>query len=195
MSFFDRMAERNDRKFFGGQASKPSDASTDKNASLLTCLDGKPDWAGGSDRGTSGGGSGSNPIEAFDRHAIIYIFLICLVIMLIIAPVYGRPGITFGDIVGCAFLACIVVSMFYYFFKGTSITTGTYMDWKKTHPGESIWDIDSGLTSYDQNFADAIGRAAAAGRHSGPNNLTSYDKAMAHEIARNMKGGKSHGKP
>ena len=186
MSFFDRMAESNDRKFFGGQVSRSNEHNNGerKRESLLTCLDGKPDWAAG---GGSGGddGSDTNLVSAFDAHAIIYIFFICLVG----CAVFGHKGITVGDIIGCAFCFCIFGSMIYYTIKGFIITCGTYTTFKQQNPGKSIWDLDEGVTSYDQNMANAIGRACA--QHQRPSysgdGLTNYDKAMAREIARNMR--------
>jgi hypothetical protein len=183
MSYFDRLAEKNDLKCFGVQPKpkNPTKTTPAEPRSLLTCLDGKPEWANGGNHGSYG--SGTNLIVAFDNHAIFYIFAFALVFSLCFAV----PG---ADFLGLVLCLGTVVCMGYYTIKGLAITCKTASNWKRDNPGKSIFDLDGGLTSYDQNFADAIGRAvgqSCQGSNRSSSGLTSYDIAKAREIASNIR--------
>jgi hypothetical protein len=179
------MSDKYDQQLFGGQAKHNERNDAGKPESLLTCLDGKPEWAG-SGPGGGGGSDEGGGVAAFDNHAIFYISIGALFVTMCMA----QDGIRLDQIAACTFGFSMLGCFGYYTLKAIFITTGTYITWKEAHPGESIWDQDGGLTSYDQNFADAIGRASAGKGNqsqSSKSGLTGYDHAMADEIGRKMR--------
>ena len=90
--------------------------------------------------------------EAFDDHCLAYLFLVGFTLG-IFSPVEGSAffsGLILTTIGGLAWYSC----------KAVIITAGTIKNWDRDHPGEPMWS-DRGLTDYDRNYAEAVGKAAA----------------------------------
>jgi len=90
--------------------------------------------------------------EAFDDHCISYFFLIgfCL-------GIFGQGD---GSAISCGAVMATVGGLAWYSAKALLITGTTIANWDRDHPGEPMFKT-GGLTQYDQDYAEAIGKAAA----------------------------------
>ena len=149
--FFDRMAEAADKKFF-------NETNTPGNNSSNWDIKG--------------------PLEDFDKHAILYLFGIAV----LICPFFTNAKEPLVAGLGVGIIFCVI----YYVLKAAMITTSTVVNWETDHPGEPMFK-SSGLTAYDREFAETVGRAAGeAKRGTNPGHLTSYDRGYAAAIAREI---------
>ncbi|OHB59765.1 MAG: hypothetical protein A2Y12_03535 [Planctomycetes bacterium GWF2_42_9] len=90
--------------------------------------------------------------EGFDRHCLVYFFLIGFAL--------GLNGPEEGSAFYCGAVMTFVGGLAWYTLKAIFITGSTVRNWDKTNPGEPMFRA-GGLTEYDQDYAEAVGKAAA----------------------------------
>lgn len=90
--------------------------------------------------------------EKFDDHCLTYFFLIgfCL----------GLFGPEEGSAISCGAVMALIGGLAWYSLKAVLITGSTVKNWERDHPGEPMFRA-GGLTEYDQDYAEAVGKAAA----------------------------------
>lgn len=90
--------------------------------------------------------------EKFDDHCIVYFFLIGFAL--------GLNNPEEGSAFFCGLVMATVGGLAWYACKAVFITAGTVRNWDRDHPGEPMFKA-GGLTQYDQDYAEAVGKAAA----------------------------------